>query len=291
MNFLKYLFLFLFFCLSSSAYSAICPSGIQKDLSVPTSVINSPQTHVCNNDCRYRLQACVDVDIELQSGICSAISTGETCSNGNPDPEPQPTELECTSDMCYNPNNLRCPSGYTSGSFNGQRVCARSSNPDPIDPECPPDTDCNGSDQGVINAVNNANADISGNINNLSNNLGNALLDVRDKLNEIADKIANLGNGSGGNNNGNGENEWGDVDTSPFTADLPVREIEQKQLSENLFSYNAQCPPDNTLNMNFLGHSVTYTFSYSQICDALHILGYFVLLMAYLYAAYIVSRA
>lgn len=74
-------------------------------------------------------------------------------------------------------------------------------------------------------------------------------------------------------------------------ADVPHIVVEDKKLNENLFNSNASCPPDNTLRLDFAGKVFTYTFSYTKICGGLEIIGYFILVMCYLYAANIVTRA
>lgn len=73
-----------------------------------------------------------------------------------------------------------------------------------------------------------------------------------------------------------------------LNGELPQKEIQRSELKTNIFSSSAQCPPDSTLVMPMLG---TYTFSFSEWCYYLQIAGYFILIGAYLFAAYIVSKA
>ncbi|WP_151838141.1 MULTISPECIES: virulence factor TspB C-terminal domain-related protein [unclassified Acinetobacter] len=295
MNFFKYLFFIisLFTCSYSFSAPIVCNQGEEKQILVPSSIINSPQQFVCKDYCQYRLKACVDVDIEGKDGLCGATATGFTCGSPPLPEEPEEPEepddtLECTTDSCLNPNNLRCPSGYLPGLVNGQATCQKSKpNPKPCDPSKQNCESENGDQKGVIDAVNQANTDITGSITSLDGSLGKALKSISDKLNEIAQKIG----GNTNNNGNNGNNDWGNVDTSPFTADLPVRDVDRQQLSENLFISNAQCPADKVFDSTILGHSVSFSFSYSNICDFLHMFGYLVMIIAYLYAAYILSRA
>ncbi len=291
MSFFKYLFLIAISLLSFQVY-AQCEAGIEKSLQVPGSIINSPQQYVCNNSCRYKLNSCVHVEHEGPNGTCLATSTGERCGGTNPDPLPDPeTELTCSVDTCLNPNNLKCPSGYVGGFVNNQRVCTKSSSPDP-DPPCDPATDesCTGepSNQEIIAAIDDAKYSIADSIYDMTDILRNSLIDINNSLAQIADKLQNIGSGTGGEN---GEGGDGYVDTSGFDADVPMRELEQKTLKENLFPSSAQCPPDNTLSMNVFGTTFTYNFSYQQICNPLYNIGYLVMIFAYLYAAYIVVKS
>lgn len=109
---------------------------------------------------------------------------------------------------------------------------------------------------------------------------------MKTKLSEISDKIANLGNSDNDPNNNNS-----DPDTSQLAADAPTREISKSEINDSLFTSRSQCPLDNELNMDFFGHQVTHTFSYSVICDALNTLSYLVMIIAYMYSAIIVSRS
>ena len=73
----------------------------------------------------------------------------------------------------------------------------------------------------------------------------------------------------------------------PEKEDLPERQIDKQSLTTSLFSASSQCPPDKTLYLM----SVTYTYSYSDICYYLKMLGYLIMTFAYLWAARIVSNA
>ena len=81
-----------------------------------------------------------------------------------------------------------------------------------------------------------------------------------------------------------------DVDTTPFEAELPEREITQQTFKENIFGGSAQCPADKTLSMPFLGRSFSKTFSFEIWCDYLSIIGYFILISSYFYGAHIITR-
>lgn len=295
MKFFKYLLGCVAFFLSANIYAASCQAGISKDLSVPSSIINSPQSYVCNDSCRYKLNSCVDVDIEGQVGTCDATSTGEQCSGSNPDPvQPQPTELECNVDSCPNPNGLRCPAGYVSGTFNGQKICAKSKDQEP-DPTCDPQTqECSElRTERIVDAVDRANADISGSLDNLGGRLNDPLNYIKDALVDISDKLAtiadNIRNGGGSNPNPNPDPGTGEVDTSPFNAEVPFHETVPQQLDTGLFSSSTQCPASNVLSIP--SYNIHYEFNYTEICDFLQWFSYLVMIFAYIVAAHIVIKA
>ena len=220
----------------------------------------------------------------LQDG-CVQLPNGNIECEEEEEEENDPV-LQCSTDSCPNPENKRCPTGYTSGSFNGQNMCVKSKKPD--EPEPCEGENCE-SEQDVINAVNNANYSITGAIDNLKNSFSNSFNQIKNLLGEISEKIQNLGNSGGGDGEGNG-NGYGEVDTSDLYAETPISDTDEHYLNENLFSSNEQCPADNVLNLNFMGSNITYNFSYLQICDALYSLSFIVMILAYMISIYIVSR-
>lgn len=226
-----------------------------------------------------------DCTVILQEGCTQSSDGSIQCEEEEEEEEENEPVLQCSTDSCPNPENKRCPTGYTSGSFNGQNMCVKNKKPEEPEP-------CDGenceSDQDVINAVNNANYSITGAIDNLKNSFSNSFNQINNLLGEISQKIQNLGNSNGGDNgNGNG---YGDVDTSDLYAETPISETDQHYLNQNLFEWNDQCPPDNELNLNFMGSTITYNFSYIDICDALYSLSFIVMILAYMISIYIVSR-
>jgi hypothetical protein len=109
------------------------------------------------------------------------------------------------------------------------------------------------------------------------------LQDILEKLTAIADKIRSGGTGT------NSDGGWGDVDTSPFNAEVPFQQTESKQLETTLFSSSAQCPANNVLSLP--NYNINYQFNYSQICDFLSWFSYLVMIFAYIVSAYIVIKA
>lgn len=78
--------------------------------------------------------------------------------------------------------------------------------------------------------------------------------------------------------------------TEPDAVDTPNRELDQKSLDSNLYNYGSSCPADRTLSMNIVGRPFTKTFSFSEICSQLQVLGNLVMAGAYLYGGLIVAR-
>lgn len=299
MNFFKY----LLGCVTLiSSYSfAVCPVDVG---AVFTSNLADPPYLICSTGGTFEGQPIGKCEFMADSmnkkpdGFeIFAHTTGKTCENitvlnetKEPDPDPNPV-LECTTDSCPNPNNLRCPTGYVSGSFNGQKICAKSKDPEP-DTSCDPESkDCSElRTERIVTAVDNANADITDSVNNLGDRLDNPLNYIKDALVDISDKLAtiadNIRNGGGSNPN---PDPNGGVDTSPFHADVPINETVARDLDSGLFSSSSQCPASNVLSLP--NYNIHYEFKYAEICDFLHWFSYLVMIFAYIVAAHIVIKA
>lgn len=204
--------------------------------------------------------------------------------------EPDSPILECTTDSCLNPQNKRCPTGYTTGSFNGQSMCVKSKTENPEDP-----TQCTGEDCGIrtdriVSAVDKANLDITNSVDNLGSNLDSPLSSIKDFLSQISDKLSAITDKIGSSSNPETNPETNpNVDTSSLNADLPVHSTDSKQIDSQLFSSNAQCPQSSSLSLPQYG--IYYEFSFTQICDFLNWLSYLVMISAYATAIYIVVKA
>ena len=301
MKFFKYLLGCVILIISTYSFAS-CPADVG---AVFSSNLSDPPYLICSTGGTFQGQSMGKCEFMADSmnkksdGFeIFAHSTGNTCQNitvlnqpKDPDPDPNPV-LPCISDSCPNPNNLRCPSGYVSGSFNGQKICAKSKDNEP-DTECDPSTqDCSElRTEKIVNAVDNANADITDSVNNLGDRMDgplgaikDGLQDISDKLTAIADKIR-----SGGGSTPNPVDPSGPVDTSPFNADVPIQDTDPKQLDSSLFSSSAQCPANNVLSLP--NYNINYQFNYAQICDFLSWFSYLVMIFAYIVAAYIVIKA
>lgn len=199
--------------------------------------------------------------------------------------EEEPTDdtvLQCTSEICQNPNNKRCPTNYVSGSVNGDRVCIRS---DETPPPEPCETDCE-NPHDEIEAITDAKHGIVDSIEQLADT-------IRNSFNELINLIEEKTNS---NDDDNGENTGGEyptnIDTSALQAEMPYQELqlENASFNENIFNSAAQCPSDRTLNLDLMGRSFTYSFSFAQVCNGLSIVGLFILIMCYIYAAHLVIK-
>lgn len=207
--------------------------------------------------------------------------------------------LQCNLDYCLNPQGKLCPTGYRKGTFNGQSVCSKKINPDN-----PDEPDDEGEDKGsIVEAVNNAENSITGSIFNLGKSISDSINEFWNNLKQYLDEKSsndgndNGGDGNGGNggdgNGGNGDEDGSGLDLTGLEAEVPIAQLPapSQQLNRNIFNYNQSCPPDNTLSLNFLGKSFSYTFKYQNFCDGLAILGFFILTIAYALGAHIVVKA
>ncbi len=84
--------------------------------------------------------------------------------------------------------------------------------------------------------------------------------------------------------------EWltGEPDTSLLEADVPTKELTPQSFDTGMFGSSAQCPADVTLSLPAFARGFSKTFSFSQWCDYLAIIGIFILIAAYCMGAYII---
>ena len=300
MNFFRYIFLSILSFLSTNIYAS-CPSG--------NSVVS--ETFAGNVGSLYCVQYySSNCEVLVQSGtiildggpLPYASLTGKTCEyiekpplqegctqlpNGSiecEEEEPEPTVLVCTASSCLNPNNLQCPTNYVSGSVNGRNVCVRNDEPDP-DPEpneCE-DEDCSTEE---IAAIRDAKHGIIDSIQQLGDTIRNGFNDLMNLLDE---KLSSQPSGDG---DGSGETGSSNVDTSSLNAETPTKDlnIENAQFNDGIYNSIPSCPDDKQLNLDLMGRSFSYSFSFSHFCDGLSIVGIFIMIMCYLYSAYIVIK-
>lgn len=195
--------------------------------------------------------------------------------------------LECTSDSCPNPNQQRCPPNYYSGSIDDEYVCYKRTESTETDYEVSEESEY----FDIVSSVNNAKNSIVDSIYSLSDTLSTNFNSLLAKLSET--------NSNGSQDSEDTENNGNDnipptpPDLSGFDVDVPHYELKENsdfQLKQNNFSSNAVCPPNKVLNLHFLNRSFTYTFSFATICNGLQIIGYFILIMCYLYSVNILVR-
>lgn len=199
--------------------------------------------------------------------------------------------LNCTSEVCNNPENKICPEGYTSGNINGSNVCVKSKLNEEV--ECA-DGECGSED--VIKAINEGTGTVQSGFDRLIDTITNGFENILNKLNNLGNNNSEecteeSCNESGSNLEEESSNEWGQPDLSAFDVEVPIITVNDKRLSDKLFTNRPSCPADNKLSLNFMGRTYTHNFSYTEICNTLEFLGYILLALAYVYAAHIVVKA
>lgn len=279
-----------------------CPSATSVDLKVPTNA----QTYQCVQGCQYRLRACVDVDFEAGM-TCSAISTGADCGAAPPPKTPAPGTTTPDSD------GTPAAPGQTSTGTNTNTATTTGTSTSTTTTTT--DSSGNTTTNTTTNITNNTTLDLS----SLESTIRSVGAILGAKLDAIKEALGGDSGGDTGTPDGNGTdltetnsklddikkngddlNNWlqgknedgtgGGVGDNPFGTDTtPERQLTAQTFETNIFSSNASCPADRTLSMTlFTGKSFSKSFSFSMWCDKLAIFGYFILLAAYGYAAYIV---
>ncbi len=236
------------------------------------------------NDRVYTNSNCTS---QLQDGCVQLPNGNIECEEEEEEEENDPV-LQCSTDSCPNPENKRCPAGYTRGSFNGQNLCVKSR----TEEECNDPNGCDESEAEIIAAIDRANNDITNSTYSISDTFNQGFENITNALNAILDKIAELTDAvtGMGNNNGGSENTNQPPDTSQFNADLPVEDVEINQnLDTGLYSSNTQCPAKKIINIPQYG--LHFEFDFSEICNTLQMFGYLVLIFAYVVAARIVIKS
>lgn len=342
MRLFKYLIFLSFLFIANQAYSACEPNlhgSFESNLADPPYTICSSHTDFGSSKCIMEVYT---MEQHASGWLLFAKTNGQTCTSETQ--LNQPTQYECTQDVCpvteqqpcpsthqkgmyngqlscvkikeqdenvlqciddycFNPENKICPSGYQKGTFNGQAVCSKKQENEEEQGECEGEN-CS-SATSIIEAIEKSNNDITSSIDNLKQGFTDAINGLTTKLQEWIDKLSgeectegeecptetnpNDGDGTG---NGGDNGDYSGVDTSGLQADVPyIEQNTNKTFDTNLFSSSSSCPPDNTLNINILNRSYSYTFEYTYICDGLGIIGFFFLALAYGYSAKIVVSA
>lgn len=325
MSFFKYLFILFSLFLSSNIYAA-CEAGVSAAFE---STLADPPYTVCASSSSFGGSKCIfeiytmnktgskfDMFGTSTGASCTAETkldavedpdsplqcTGQVCQNPEDKACPsgytkgiyngalscvknntEPDTLQCTQDTCLNPENKRCPSGYVSGSVNGQNVCSKSTIPDP-NPDPDPVCEVDCGDDDVIGAVNDAKNTIFNAVDSVRNSVSDGFSKIGSTLQAILDKDPS-------DNGGNSDDDGNGLDLTGLDADAPVQQLDHRVLDENLFNSNASCPPKNVLSLSPFGKSFTYEFDYQPICDSFHTLSFVIMTLAYCYAAYIVVKA
>lgn len=240
--------------------------------------------------------ACVLIEEEGPDASCKTyVNTGVSCDQPEPDPDAAPPDC----DMEENANNPDClepddecdlaePNCFPNeGQCDPAKQTCTTQPPTECDPtkencDDPPPTECDPTKE---------NCDDNGQCDPTKGPCG-----VNVDLKPVVDAVKQLEktNKSGFESIKDGLSDILDFFKEPFTKpsddpDLQTTEISAfENLDENLFGSSASCPADRTLNLTFLKRSISYSFSYQPLCDALHMLSFMLMSFAYLLGAYIV---
>lgn len=144
----------------------------------------------------------------LSWGI-NAKNTGSKCSVDTPKGEDTPVNKNsCKNGEAYcDKPSTGCPSGYTSGSFNGKQICVKN-NPDPSKPNPNDPNNGNGNGQGscngtnncnttklddtnIVNAINSSKTVITQAISSLSESISNSFTTVTNAINGTTNAVNN----------------------------------------------------------------------------------------------------
>lgn len=111
---------------------------------------------------------------------------------------PYPDNVTPPTDGCKNGEaycdkpTTGCPSGYTSGSFNGKQICVKN-NPDPTKPNPnDPNNNPNNSkfdDSKIIAAINDSKNAITNSINNAVNSINNSISSINQSITTVANAV------------------------------------------------------------------------------------------------------
>ncbi|KXZ67579.1 Chromosome partition protein Smc [Acinetobacter venetianus] len=172
---------------------------------------------VCYQGCRYKDPAMTGEEGSDLMALQYANPTQDTsCPNTSENPPTippdnyEPPQTDCknsagSDSYCTKPST-GCPTGYSSGTYNGQQICIKNSNtnPNPNDPNNqtdPPDPKPNTGDMsGVINAINNAKnelkAAIQAQTNALTASIEQQTTDIKQSISAQTSALTNAINAS-----------------------------------------------------------------------------------------------
>ncbi|MFH7353759.1 hypothetical protein L1A70_18365 [Acinetobacter bereziniae] len=145
----------------------------------------------------------------------NAKNTGAKCSVETPKGEDKPVNKDgCKNNESYcDKPSTGCPSGYTSGSFNGKQICVKN-NPDPTKPNPNDPNNGGGKGEGSCNGTNNCNTtnlddtNIVNAINSSKNAITQAISSLSESITSSFTTVTNAINGTTNavNNNTNAVN-------------------------------------------------------------------------------------
>jgi len=161
-----------------------------------TSYLSTVPQSACYEGCRYKspsLGADNTTSFSITYGYPSADSA---CANITNKPVIPPNPYENESTACKNGESYcdkpqtGCPSGYTSGSFNGKEICVKN-NPDPTKPN-PNDPNNGGGkfdDSRIIAAINDSKNAITNSINNAVDSISNSITSIKDSIASVTTAV------------------------------------------------------------------------------------------------------
>ncbi|MDN5695181.1 MAG: hypothetical protein L0G61_00615 [Staphylococcus equorum] len=131
--------------------------------------------------------------------------TGSLPSIPRPPSIPDPSDTQCKSGEAYcDKPTTGCPSGYTSGTFNGKQICVKN-NPDPTKPNPnDPNNNSNNSkfdDSKIIAAINASKDAITSSINNSVNSINSSISSINQSITTVANAVTGTTNAVNNNTN------------------------------------------------------------------------------------------
>lgn len=224
---------------------------------------------VCMGGCQYVISKCVDVTFDggdFEPGMtCDGHNTGQECGTPqptNPNPNPVTQDPINPTDKPEEQRIFENIMHVIGEKLDGIKDAITGGN------QNQDGGDTGGSNGGTTGGDVNVNVDMSET---------NAKID---ETNSLIDELTKWFQGED-----LGDDIFGDQEP-------PEKELTPQQFDTNIFSSRSQCPPDARLSFNLLGgKTFTKTFEFKDWCDNLEIFGSLILMCAYLYAAYIVSKA
>ena len=143
-------------------------------------------------------------------------------------------------------------------------------------PEPEPE-ECEGS---VVESIQCLKIKVSNSLLDLKNNFTGGFDSFNDLLNQLLEKDNST------SSEPKPDSDYSDLDPNELNAETPFSEISLMSLTEDNFNSSSSCPADNSIDV--WGH--VYSFSYARLCDSLETIGYFLLALAYCFAAFIIVR-
>ncbi|TNL41159.1 methyl-accepting chemotaxis protein [Acinetobacter bereziniae] len=162
-------------------------------------------TTVCANSCVHKFDFLGSGEGDSVNGPVSFkgkyVSTAQTCTSPTQGPTDtlngtkSPSTEGCKSGEAYcDKPTTGCPSGYTSGSFNGKQICVKN-NPDPTkpNPNDPNNNPNNGNgkfdDSKIISAINDSKTAITNSINNAVNSINSSISSINQSITTVANAV------------------------------------------------------------------------------------------------------